>query len=455
MEEGFTFTENKRGQETLLQGKYRYNLSVTNANGTSRWRCVKRDECSTTLALNKERTMVLRPPNHTCSSRKIENIILLTLNACKEEVCHNFEPVQRIYEKHFEKLKEECSSDELKYVPSFSSVKDSMFAKRKNFLNSSLLNFKKIEEVVVPEGLGKHFFNCADGEQEKIIIFCSKTSRNLLKKTIDGITFFGDGTFRCVPCQFYQLYTLHVDLFSNENTTNVIPAVFALLPNKSEQTYVRFFSLVKDKLGIIMNNFKCDFEIATINAVQTVYPNCQVTTCFYHYNKNIWKKAKTLKLTGSKEGRNFTRKVALLPLLPYNRISETWFSISNSVPDTNELKLFKKYFEEQWMKLNPKILSCSTERHRTTNPVEGWHRRINARIPRKPTFFAFVAYLRKEAKYYDFKIKRSLFLTMKKNRRNIDIKFDKDLKLLLQKLEQNEMTSIEFLKKVIYRKLRY
>jgi hypothetical protein len=447
----FHFTKNKRGKETLLQDEYRYNLSACNKNGTSRWRCVRRDVCSSTITLNKEKTAIMKMPTHTCSPRKIDNEVLLTLNACKEEVCNNFEPVQKIYEKHFERLKNNCTSDDVEDIPHFSSIKDSLFAARKTYLQTKKLNFKKIEDVCVPQRLGEGFFICEDGVTDKIIIFCSKIARKIIKSVDTKKMYFGDGTFRCVPTVFYQLYTLHLDLCSNETVTNVIPVIYALLPNKSEATYERFFKLVKDKLGAVIENFKCDHEIAVMNAVQTVFPNCQLTTCFYHFNKNIWKKAKTLKLTGTSDGRKMARMTALLPLLPHDRIFNTWCELLELVPATDEAVLFKKYFEKQWIsKSDPKILSCAYERHRTTNAVEGWHRRLNARIIKRPTFFAFVAGLKKEATHCDFIIKSSMFRALpKRNRRLRDIHFDKKLRHLLQELEKDTFSNINFLKEII------
>lgn len=63
---------------------------------------------------------------------------------------------------------------------------------------------------------------------------------------------------------------------------------------------------------------------------------------------------------GISRGLNLTRMASYLPQLPSNRISNTGLSIINFVSLTDEMVLFKKYFEEQWiLKLNPKILRCA------------------------------------------------------------------------------------------------
>lgn len=453
-EQKFIFTKNKRGKDTLIYKDHRYNLSSKNKTGSSRWRCVMRSDCSSTITLNKQKTSYIRKSKHTCSPCGIKNKMLMALNECKVEVCETSEPVQKIFEKKFETLKQQCSSDDVEDIPNFSSVKSGLYDCRRKFLNSKKLDFKKIQDVHVPPAYGKDFLICEDGDDEKIIIFCSKQSKLLIKDSSKGF-FFGDGTFACVPRVFYQLYTIHIDLYSDINTTNVIPIIYGLLPNKSQDTYTRFFKLIKENLGVVIENYKCDYEIAAMNAIQSVFPNCQLSTCYYHYNKNIWKKAKSVNLTYSADGRNLTRMASLLPLLPYNHIVNTWYDIINLTPRSDVTLAFKKYYEEQWLKLDPNILSCAYLRHRTTNSLEGWHRRVNARISKRPTFFAFVHGIKKEATHYDYIIKKSLFLPLKKNRRLRDIKFDKELNNLLQQLEEKEISCIDYLKKIIYKKLKY
>jgi len=51
----------------------------------------------------------------------------------------------------------------------------------------------------------------------------------------------GDGTFYSSPGLFAQLYSLH-----GEVNGAVFPFVYALLPNKSQQTYLRFLRSVNE-----------------------------------------------------------------------------------------------------------------------------------------------------------------------------------------------------------------
>lgn len=103
-------------------------------------------------------------------------------------------------------------------------------------------------------------------------------------------------------------------------------------------------------------------------------------------------------------------KVPVLPLVPENMFPEAWFEIIQSAPNTNEMRSFRQYFERTWYpKFNPSILSCANQRHRTTNTVEGWHKRLNAKIPKKISLMLFIYKLRKEAEFSNQKILKSEF----------------------------------------------
>lgn len=47
-----------------------------------------------------------------------------------------------------------------------------------------------------------------DGNEEKIVSFSSPSTKEKIKSIT---TFYGDGTIRATPKQFYQIYTLHTD----------------------------------------------------------------------------------------------------------------------------------------------------------------------------------------------------------------------------------------------------
>jgi hypothetical protein len=114
----------------------------------------------------------------------------------------------------------------------------------------------------------------------------------------DSNTVFGDGAFYSCSELFYQLYTLDGYI---EDTS--YPLVFALLPNKTEQTYTRLFTMLKGAL--LKNNLfltpqlvLMDFETAARNALKAVFPQMTLKACCFHFALCIWRKTQACGLAG-------------------------------------------------------------------------------------------------------------------------------------------------------------
>ena len=93
-----------------------------------------------------------------------------------------------------------------------------------------------------------------------------------------------DGTFKCKPTQFGQLYVV----LGATPDSDAFPACYCLLPNKQAYTYSRMFSLIKSKLDEGSKGpeiLVVDFESAVAKGVQEVFPNVQVDGCNFHWKK--------------------------------------------------------------------------------------------------------------------------------------------------------------------------
>ena len=97
-----------------------------------------------------------------------------------------------------------------------------------------------------------------------------------------------DGTFSVSPDVFYQVYTIHVVI---ENA--VIPLVYALLPNKTQNTYEKLFGCLEQfgKKVII------DFEAAVRNAITEMQPDTEIQFCFFHLGQAVWRNVQKLGFT--------------------------------------------------------------------------------------------------------------------------------------------------------------
>lgn len=448
MDELIVIEKNQKGKPSLLYDGHRYNKSThKNKNRTILWRCVKRSTCYASITTDKTVSNILRQSRHSCQRVPLENECFSMMNKTKKELCDTLGSMQGIFEKKFSSL-QNCGDG---HVPSFSSKKDTLLRTVKKYLKAKKLVFNTTDDVFIPKALSDKFLISDDDGTNKILVFATKAARQELKSSKSKF-YFGDATFKCVPKPYYQLYTIHVDLNSDDHSTNVVPVIFALMANKEQSSYVRLFETIKNH-GIDLKTYKCDYEIAQINAYHQVFPNGTLSGCYHHYNAAVFKKAKSLHGKTSAE-RMVVRKTAILPLLPPNKILEAWLEIAESAPATNNMRAFKKYFAKTWYpQHSAEVLSCAYQRHRTTNAVEGWHRRLQVKIPKKISLLFFLHRLRKEADISDSKINRSFFEPASKNRRRRDMVFDKKYKEKLQKLAGNQITISQFLYQMIYTRL--
>ena len=107
-----------------------------------------------------------------------------------------------------------------------------------------------------------------DGEQ-RILMFASDDSLELLQ---ESESWFCDGTFKTVPKLFAQLYTVHA-----KHHGHIIPVLYALLPNKQEETYTRMLTALSEVCPeLAPTTITTDFEQAAINAFQGKFPEARL-----------------------------------------------------------------------------------------------------------------------------------------------------------------------------------
>lgn len=121
-------------------------------------------------------------------------------------------------------------------------------------------------------------------DPKRILGFSTMALLRVLSKSLD---IHGDGTFSTVPADtFYQLYSLHAKLSQD----TLAPVAFYLLPDKTSQTYERMLRMTCDAyegLVIAPQTFLVDFEKASFNAIEKVFPDCHISLCFFHLSQSI------------------------------------------------------------------------------------------------------------------------------------------------------------------------
>ncbi|XP_060084690.1 uncharacterized protein LOC132563951 [Ylistrum balloti] len=164
---------------------------------------------------------------------------------------------------------------------------------------------------------GEHFLLIDDGDEARILAFA--TSGNMTDLAASD-KIYCDGTFYTCPTLFHQIYTIHAEVDGT-----MTPLVYALLPGKSQEIYIRFLSLLKTAMNdcdlpMTPTTAFADYEVAFHNAMRHVFPGIVMKGCFFHYTQCIWRKAQMTGLQSAyrENGdiRKLIRRAAILPLIP-------------------------------------------------------------------------------------------------------------------------------------------
>lgn len=320
-------------------------------------------------------------------------MIIKEIDKLKKEVTKSDKPITQLYD-------ETCNAFQNKglhfvaSLPPLSSVQHCLYDTRNKALGVLKTVFQRFEEVQVPANFSDFILADYYYEGTRIILFCSPNCRQITGKIRE---FFGDATFKSCPLPFAELYSIHGDVGSTADTTNVIPLIFALMPNKKQKTYETLFRLIKSTLpNWCPNIFHCDFELAAINALIEIFPNTQLKGCYYHWSRAVWKKAKALGFTKRKGHKRIIGLTAVLPLLPIEEIVRGWEYVKAESINL-AMQKFINYLNKFWLKFFfPKMLSVYGLRHRTNNVLEGWHSKINKRLTKGSVTLARLLKLLKE-----------------------------------------------------------
>ena len=133
---------------------------------------------------------------------------------------------------------------------------------------------------------GEDFLLAAEdvGENEALLVYMSSFGERVLSKSS---TWLADGTFKCVPDLFKQMYVV---FGAKQDSPVIFPACYCLLPNKKYDNYLRMWSIIKSKLNISHDPqvVNIDFEAAAVAAIKETFPNTQVDGCNFHWKKCIF-----------------------------------------------------------------------------------------------------------------------------------------------------------------------
>ena len=280
------FTTTEKGRRKLIKDGYMYVFKKQLANDNSSWECVlrrKESQCRATVKLSPTDEFIEQNNEHTYApATEVEVTNVLTSIKRKAETTD--ETSQQILGRELALIFEDAAAN----LPAVSTIRRGIRKVREN--QNVIPNPQNRDEIpVLPleyqqTASGEQFliYDSGVGDAERIFIFASESGLRLLSECD---YWYGDGTFKVCPDLYFQLYTIH-----GQQNGNIYPCVFALLPNKTANTYVRFFQEVFNRVDNQPADILLDFERAAINAIQHLNGNIDVKGCFYHLSSNIWKK---------------------------------------------------------------------------------------------------------------------------------------------------------------------
>ncbi len=253
-------------------------------------------------------------------------------------------------------------------------------------------------------------YDSGPNDEERILIFASGQALEHLKQYK---TWAADGTFKCSPTVFLQLYVIHVQ----DGTFNA-PRIFALLPNKKQSTYDKLFRTVKE---LIQNkgpeNLIVDYEKAAFQSFLQHFPTCNVYGCLFHLGQNVYKH---IVQHGFKmkyhEDDTFSLKMrcfVALAFLPLEDVTEGFEELTDDDEIPQEIV---SYFEntyigqvrgrgQQRRRLAPAFPipmwnvsnRCETNISRTINSLEGFHSSLNGSLSKiHPNIWVLIENLKRE-----------------------------------------------------------
>jgi hypothetical protein len=261
-------------------------------------------------------------------------------------------------------------------------------------------------------------FDSGVGDDNRLIIFASQMCLRLLAGSDN---WFCDGTFKVCPDVFYQLYTIHALV-----NGRVFPCVYGLLPNKTQNTYSRFFNevwrssiLLIDPNASVPLEMLFDFEIGAQNAARTVFNGIDVKGCFFHLCSSIWKHVVDLGMKdlyiNDPEFALHVRMISAIAFVPPANVIQAFEDLSDDIRNlyngTVGIGQLLDYFEDNYIgrfrrnaPRTPPLFAIDLwnmyhrtvdELPRTNNSVEGWHRGFQARVSAShPIIWKFIDVLK-------------------------------------------------------------
>ena len=180
-------------------------------------------------------------------------------------------------------LTDEVTSSVIQNSTNSISIAASVKLPSKESLSKIVRRKRKLQEVDFYEPLhttrGQQFLISINPEIDLLILGTGENIRLLARYP----NWFCDGTFDSAPIG-HQLYTVHVLV----SETVTIPLIFCIAKYKTELTYRKIFSTLKEHNPSLQpETIMIDFERAALNALEQNFPQLNFRDAFFTLDKRF------------------------------------------------------------------------------------------------------------------------------------------------------------------------
>lgn len=451
------FISNPRGCDYVALDGFIYSKDKTNKNGSIAYRCMSRS-CNSRAVLCSEAFTVKSFHDHLPDQFKIDMLKKrLTLKKIVKE--QPTKPIKRLYTETFCDVPD-C--DQYSTMPAFKAMRTSLYNERAKTIPKLPTTVEDItlDGDWVKSKAGSDFLLIDSKTEKGDRILAFGTIANL-RFLCENETYFMDGTFYVAPSLFEQVFIIHAFKYDN-----MFPLVYALLPDKTTETYLHFFELLKYKakqydLNLDPKVIQIDYEKAIHNAANAAFKLDRLRGCLFHYTQCIWRAVQRLELMNRyKDEEDIAGKVIRrsfgLPFLPLNDIDDLWTEVIGMV-DMGDHKLYEfldyvtSTFVDDLGAIHPREIwtqadqISNTRRLSTNNHLESFHGKIKKNVTKHPNIYKFIQLIKNEQDYFEMIIRQI--------RSGLDVNYNQPRKYRLasEKLarlrnlyENNDISAYEF-----------
>lgn len=402
-----TIVKKGRGVNLLHNG-YRYSKDKKNAAGVQYWKCTARDCSGRAHTTDADGLQLLKTTDHD-HEPDMEATVSAKIKAdlCQKAAENPALPMKEVYNQYMTSADAPPIEDDI-LEPQLQSCKSQMYRARRQNMPQLPVTRQDInlEGQWAVTNDDQPFVVHQDSD---MVLLATDNNLQLLSASD---TIYMDGTFKISPRQFTQLFTLHIIYMGF-----FIPVVYALLKDKSSDTYYQMFAHLRRKmstLNLILNpiSLMLDFESGIIPSLRQHFPTSSINGCNFHFTQAVWRKVQSLGLVNHyKSGipRRIIKSLMALPFIPRTWVRQTFTAVT--MMDNGELQAIAEllqYFRDTWLNGQYPITMWNVYQQdiRTNNKLEGWHNSLNRAAKKShPNIYELLTVLKTEQSATDRTVK--------------------------------------------------